>query len=299
MEVLTSKTSMDRRSIIDPLRGLLEQEGERGDSLFSERPEKCNKQRQGRGESLTQLDSSKQSTSHTVDSHNGGSMIAPIISGDNNGAAARMSHNKLHGNPNADHSGLSANSGLGFNVNLWDPSAIRKTSKSLEDLFGDDIHTNKDGFNEGGLFGEVTFPSPVNAAPPSGRTIGSKLRVLAEEDDDNIDGLAVSRLLQREENLDLDFEIFGKAAPARREISSKLVNSSHAVKNRDELDLSGLDEIASMERAILSTTSRVASVSVASSTVAEPLAVVDLDGASFDLNAYISQQGNSGGGLFD
>lgn len=120
-----------------------------------------------------------------------------------------------------------------------------------------------------------------------------------QKDDDDISDLKVSKLLEKEE--DLDFNLFGKIESA--EVVQQRVQKRLNDLEREDDFLRQLDELTS--KASLSTspapltsstkaTSTVnASVSSASTTSSE------FDISSFDINAYIAQESNESGGLFD
>lgn len=182
-----------------------------------------------------------------------------------------------------NHSGLAANSGLGFNVSLWDHESgmQRNFSKGLDDILGNSkVETT---LNDG-LFGTAKQTTSASA-PATGKA--TKLRVLAEDDDENISTLKVSKILEREEYSEPS--LYGKNVS--RSVPSTLL--------KEELDISKFDEILSIEKSIDKNPTQVQGTNKKITSSKSEDVVDDIDITSFDLNSYISQQKNDSGGLFD
>jgi hypothetical protein len=120
-----------------------------------------------------------------------------------------------------------------------------------------------------------------------------------QKDDDDISDLKVSKLLEKEENL--DFNLFGKIESA--EVVQQRVQMRLNDLEREDDFLRQLDELTS--KASLSTSpapmvsSTKATSTVSASASSASTTSSEFDISSFDINAYIAQESNESGGLFD
>eukprot|EP00604_Paraphysomonas_vestita_P002220 CAMPEP_0174819294 /NCGR_PEP_ID=MMETSP1107-20130205/2432_1 /TAXON_ID=36770 /ORGANISM="Paraphysomonas vestita, Strain GFlagA" /LENGTH=313 /DNA_ID=CAMNT_0016032497 /DNA_START=29 /DNA_END=970 /DNA_ORIENTATION=- len=124
-----------------------------------------------------------------------------------------------------------------------------------------------------------------------------KVAIQGEDSDqeDKYDDLAVGQILEREE---LDFETFGRSKV--RQYEPKPVTKPNPTIYQDDFILQDEDDLNEMESILSGKKSSGYETKTKynpSKTKSTSISTIDVD--SLDINAYISQQENSGGGLFD
>ena len=187
-----------------------------------------------------------------------------------------------------------AGKGLGFGVDLWGSASL-------------DSHKSNRG---GDLLSEASFPvadagifqktSGVAPAPaPTSSTAVKTVRVGSELDDFKLDDLKVSeRLLEREE--ELDFATFGKASHAVQLNQRTVIATVQAGRDKGDFELESSEMLAKLEAATLEGDKSSAFRMSAPTAADEPAPKsIEVDLATLDLDSYIKQQEETGGGLFD
>lgn len=172
-----------------------------------------------------------------------------------------------------------------------------------EDLFlpGSDVDKSKKSnvmsFEEE-LFGKSSASSSeLSLVKPSGK----ELLVGTHEtgDDNKINDLAVGAIMEREE---LDFDMFGKSKLRQYEpMDTTKKGGASGIVGSDDLVLESSDVFSDFESLLSdsgkSKKSTISAVKVSSTSPTSKTVVVD---SAYDIDAYISQQEESGGGgLFD
>lgn len=202
-----------------------------------------------------------------------------------------------------------AEKGLGFSTDLWSndllASTASKPNKDLDDLFSGSTAKSKDYNMEDSLFGGYDPKKPVKKdddisklrmGSAGGSTEVKSINIRGtknDEEESTLQDLAVSKLLEREE--DLDFDTFGKV---------KMDNNVHITKtikkNKDVFDLGSEDYLNELEAVANKRDTTTSSTTSSKPKVVAVQAAKEIDMSSLDLDAYISaQQASSGGGLFD
>lgn len=200
----------------------------------------------------------------------------------------------------SSHTAIASHLGLGRNLNLWDNQT--KPKQSLDSLFDDSPSTFSN--DDGGLFSSPSKVKDLNSVLTNSQTASNNLRVYAEDDDDDIENLKVSKLLQREE--EADFETFGNSSNASR---SKSKTSAKVKYAKEDLDISTFDKVSNLEQGIEEDELSKYLASLNSSTVTKKKDsstfdlnnsdAAEIDISSLDLNDYIAKQQSNSGGLFD
>jgi hypothetical protein len=114
-----------------------------------------------------------------------------------------------------------------------------------------------------------------------------------EADEENVKDLKVSKLLEREE--DLDYDLFGKAKPVVAPLATVV-----GKKNMDIFEFESDEYINELEKLTNKKEKDISSSKLISNPAIAAVATkADIDIGSLDLNAYIAQQSESSGGLFD
>lgn len=177
------------------------------------------------------------------------------------------------------------NNSYEFNMFLHTNNTL--TQDKQEDDDGIFVPTKK-------VVNEELFPLNLSTSTnPMERRSMNIMRVPTEEDDDDLDinNLMVSKILERE--TDLDYNSFGKEKVSETQKTSMFSN--------DDLDLSNFDTLNDLERNLSSTSMKVnsSSINVSNTIQSIGMEVQDVDLTSMNLDDYINQQSNSSGGLFD
>lgn len=185
--------------------------------------------------------------------------------------------------------------GLGFGVALWETQ--KPSSTQSADLFGtlDIGPTNqKDSlfFDKQGSKPDDDEFKPVS----SGKVLG-RFKVAAEENDDELGDLKIKSITEKEDSL--DFDLFGKSSIVQG--GKERANNEKAISKikKEDLEIEGSDVISQLEAVTVERRPQTIFTSVALPTETDVSESADLDLSALDLNAYISSNSSSSGGLFD
>lgn len=134
----------------------------------------------------------------------------------------------------------------------------------------------------------VTDSSSISPKP-------SIAKIDFNKDEDDISDLNVTRLLEKEDNL--DFKLFGRTETAAVQ-KEKVQQRLNDLDKEDDF-LRQIDELTQKASLSPKASSSTATVNVVSSSTPSTTVTTDIDIASLDLSAYIAQESSNSGGLFD
>ena len=155
---------------------------------------------------------------------------------------------------------------------------------------------------------QVQTSSSSTIIPKSASKAISKINIIGMADDDDLGGLGVGKILEKEDNL--DYDTFGKKSIAqglttttktvKTTVTTTTTKAPITAPTADDFVVESKDTLAKLEAA----TSNAAGTSVKEKTakstfVMADIPSVDIDITKLDLNAYLEENSKGGGGLFD
>jgi hypothetical protein len=186
--------------------------------------------------------------------------------------------------------------GLGFASALWDNTPISAGGDVLEGSSGVSS-------TDTGIFTKKSADPVVQdysrLKSKSSTADGGKFRVAAEENDDTFEDLKVGKLVEREDTA-TDFELFGRTKVVQGAKGAVETQQAFSKSRKDDFDLVSNDTIANLESATVEKKAKPTTVFTSPSFLdAQVTRAEEVDLSALDINAYISQNSASEGGLFD
>lgn len=202
-----------------------------------------------------------------------------------------------------------AEKGLGFSTSLWDNNDNVTNTKKLDDLFNDtttsllsndtttSLFSNKNDIkkNDDALADIGIKINPIQINTSSGKVNTGNL------DDNKLDDLKVGKLIEKED--DLDFELFGKKNIVQARSVGTILHKQKNISENEDLEVESAEVLEQyLEKVTLKDNvfTTIATKKVSQSPVITPTVNTDdIDISKFDINAYINENSNQSGGLFD
>ena len=174
--------------------------------------------------------------------------------------------------------------------------------------------TSSQNISDHGIFAKnVPLPAQAQTSlqsstlPTSKPKTISKINIIGMADDDDLGGLGVGKILEKEDNL--DYETFGKKSIAQgvttttKTVKTTVTTTTTKVpvnaSTSDDFVVESKDMLAKLETATIN--AAVASKERPSKNVfvMADIPSVDIDITKLDLNVYLEENSKGGGGLFD
>ncbi len=174
--------------------------------------------------------------------------------------------------------------------------------------------TSSQNISDHGIFAKnVPLPTQAQSSllsptlPTSKPKTISKINIIGMTDDDDLGGLGVGKILEKEDNL--DYETFGKKSIAQgvttttKTVKTTVTTTTTKVPvtspTADDFVVESNDMLAKLEAATTNAAMTVKEKSSKNTFVMADIPSVDIDITKLDLNAYLEENSKAGGGLFD
>jgi hypothetical protein len=135
----------------------------------------------------------------------------------------------------------------------------------------------------------------------------SKINIIGMADDDDLGGLRVGKILEKED--DLDYDTFGKKSIAqgvttttktvKTTVTTTTTKVPIAAPTADDFVVESKDILAKLEVTTTSPALNKEKTSIKNTFIMADIPSVDIDITNLDLNAYLEENSKGGGGLFD
>jgi len=202
-----------------------------------------------------------------------------------------------------------AERGLGFSTSLWEDEDKNKNTNDLlnditikptssesakELLFGNvsKTKTKDDTLEEIGI--KITNNNKTT-------TLGGKVNT-GDLDDNKLDDLKVGKLIEKEDAL--DYDLFGKKNIVQARSVGTILHKQKNASDMVDLEVESADVLNNLEKVTLKNDNVFTSIQPmktenVTSTSTSTINTDDIDISKFDINAYINENSNNSGGLFD
>ena len=200
--------------------------------------------------------------------------------------------------PNPSNTSVPGSKGLGFDVAVWDSRPVT----SNIDVLATTSPTSSS--SDAGLFSRPVATegsrSTAEQAEAFRPKIHGRFKVTAEDNDEHFSDLLVSNLVEQEDTT-ADIALFGKTSVVQGAKGAVATQKAFAGARKDDFELESNDVIANLEKATVERKTKPATTvfNTRSFLDATEEPAQDIDLSTMDLNAYISQNSESQGGLFD
>lgn len=174
--------------------------------------------------------------------------------------------------------------------------------------------TSSQNISDHGIFAKnVPLPAQAQTSllsstlPTSKPKTISKINIIGMADDDDLGGLGVGKILEKEDNL--DYETFGKKSIAQgvttttKTVKTTVTTTTTKVPvnalTSDDFVVESKDMLAKLETATINAAVASKERPSKNAFVMADIPSVDIDITKLDLNVYLEENSKGGGGLFD
>lgn len=174
--------------------------------------------------------------------------------------------------------------------------------------------TSSQNISDHGIFAKnVPLPAQAQTSllsstlPTSKPKTISKINIIGMADDDDLGGLGVGKILEKEDNL--DYETFGKKSIAQgvttttKTVKTTVTTTTTKVpvnaSTSDDFVVESKDMLAKLETATINAAVASKERPSKNAFVMADIPSVDIDITKLDLNVYLEENSKGGGGLFD